>query len=80
MATVETPAERFYRNHLKNVSNYQKRNPEKMREKNKKFNDKLKEENGDKYQSRLSKQREYYQTVVKPKREADKKPLEELPQ
>jgi hypothetical protein len=80
MSSIETPAERFYRNHLKNVSNYQKRNPEKMREKNKKFNDKLKEENGDKYQSRLSKQREYYQTVVKPKREAEKKPAEELPQ
>lgn len=80
MSSVETPAERFYKNHLKNVSNYQKRNPEKMREKNKKFNTKLKEENGDKYQAKLLKQREYYQTVVKPKREANKKTAEELPQ
>lgn len=78
MTSTETPAERFYKNHLKNVSNYQKRNPEKMREKNKKFNDKLKEENGDKYQARLSKQKEYYQTVVKPKRDALKKTDEEL--
>jgi len=75
-----SPAEKYYKNHLKNVSKYQKNNPLKMREKNKKHNDKIKNEDPDKYQAKLLKQREYYQTVVKPKREAAKKTEEELPQ
>lgn len=67
-----SPAEKYYRNHLKNVSNYQKRNPEKMREKNKKHNDKIKIEHPDKYQARLERSRNYYQNVVKPKIMASK--------
>lgn len=84
MSTTEqevtiTPAEKYYKNHLKNVSNYQKRNPEKMREKNKKHNDKLKIENPEKYHARLEKSREYYKNVVKPKILASKQAIEELP-
>ena len=65
-----TPAERMYRNHLKNVSKYQKNNPEKMKEKNKKYNDKLKQEVPDKYFDLLQKKRTYYLTTRKPKLEA----------
>lgn len=78
-----TPAEKYYQAHLRNVSAYQKRNPEKMREKNKKHNDKIKNENPEKYQAKLLKQREYYQTVIKPKVQTTKKtpePEEELSQ
>lgn len=72
-----SPAEKYYRNHLKNVSNYQKRNPEKMREKNKKHNDKIKIEDPDKYQARLERSRNYYKNVVKPKVMASKQQSEE---
>jgi hypothetical protein len=73
-----TPAEKYYKNHLKNVSNYQKRNPEKMREKNKKHNDKIKNEDPEKYQAKLLKQREYYQNVIKQKKQLEKTTTEEL--
>ena len=39
-----TPAEKMYKNHLTNVSNYQKRNPEKMSVKYKKRIEKLKQD------------------------------------
>jgi hypothetical protein len=68
--TVEinlTPAERFYQNHIKRVGAYQRANPEKMREKCKKWNAKVKEENPDKYKEILEKKRKYYNEVVKPK-------------
>jgi len=73
-----SPAEKYYKNHLKNVSNYQKRNPEKMREKNKKHNDKIKNEDPEKYQAKLLKQREYYQNVIKQKKQLEKTTTEEL--
>ena len=38
-----TPAERMYKNHLKNVSKYQKNNPEKMRLKNQRRKERLME-------------------------------------
>jgi hypothetical protein len=72
-----TPAEKYYKQHLKNVSKYQKSNPEKMREKNKKHNDKIKNENPEKYQAKLLKQREYYQTVIKPRAHANKQLIAE---
>lgn len=75
--TPLTPAEKYYQNHLKNVSNYQKRNPEKMREKNKKHNEKIKIEDPDKYQARLERSRNYYKNVVKPKVMANKQQQEE---
>jgi hypothetical protein len=65
-----TPAERFYLNHKKRVSDYQKANPEKMREKCKKYNQKLKEEQPEKYEQLLEKKRKYYLEVRKPKLEA----------
>lgn len=64
---ILTPAERFYQNHIKRVCAYQKANPEKMREKCKKWNAKLKEENPDKYKEVLEKKRQYYHEVSKPK-------------
>ena len=70
---VSTPAERMYRNHLKNVKTYQQKNPEKMREKCKKYNERIKAD-PEKHQATLSKKRAYYLTVVKPKRELEKKP------
>ena len=70
---VSTPAERMYRNHLKNVKTYQQKNPEKMRDKCKKYNERIKAENPEKHQANLSKKRAYYFTIVKPKRELEKK-------
>ena len=58
--TVLTPAEKMYKNHLKNVSNYQKRNVEKMREKNKIYFLKIKTEMPEKYNAMLLKKKEYY--------------------
>ena len=68
---ILSPAERYYRNHLKNVITYQKKNPEKMREKCKKYSDKLKEENPEKYQVMLDRKKLYYINTIKPKRERD---------
>lgn len=62
-----TPAERFYKNHIARVSAYQKNNPEKCRDKCKKYNKKIKEECPEKYAELLKKKREYYINVVKPK-------------
>lgn len=67
-----TPAEKYYQNHLRNVSAYQKRNPMKMREKSKKHNDKLKNEAPEKYEIKLQRSRDYYQNVTKPKAMAAK--------
>lgn len=67
---ILTPAERFYQNHIKRVCAYQKANPEKMREKCKKWNAKLKEEQPDKYKEVLEKKRQYYNEVRKPKLDA----------
>jgi len=69
---ILTPAERFYQNHIKRVCAYQKANPEKMREKCKKWNAKVKEENPDKYKDILEKKRKYYNEVRKPKLDAIK--------
>lgn len=74
---VLTPAERFYQNHIKRVCAYQKANPEKMREKCRKWNAKLKEENPDKYKIILEKKRKYYNEITKPKLEEEKKKLKE---
>lgn len=67
---ILTPAERFYQNHIKRVCAYQKANPEKMREKCKKWNAKVKEENPEKYQAILEKKRKYYNEITKPKLQA----------
>jgi len=62
----------FYEKHLKRVSDYQKANPTKCREKCKRYNDKLKAENPEKYEIMLEKKRQYYLNVRKPKLDAQK--------
>jgi hypothetical protein len=64
---------RYYKNHLKTVSEYQKRNPEKMRIKNNAWNAKIKETDPVKYQAILDKKRDYYLNVRKPKLDAARK-------
>jgi hypothetical protein len=72
MSEELTPAERFYRKHIERVSAYQKANPEKMREKCRKWNAKVKEEDPEKYEEILEKKRKYYKEVRKPKLDAMK--------
>lgn len=67
-----SPAERFYANHLKRVSTYQKKHPEKCREKCKKYNEKLREEQPDRYKEILQQKKEYYISVRKPKLVAER--------
>ena len=56
-----SPAQIMYQNHLKNVAKYQKANPEKMREKNKRYLENMKKNNPDKYEDFLMKKAEYYE-------------------
>jgi hypothetical protein len=67
-----SPAERFYQNHLKRVSNYQKSHPEKCREKCKKYNDRLREQQPDRYAELLQQKKDYYLAVRKPKLVAER--------
>lgn len=69
---ILSPAEKFYALHLKNVSNYQKKYPEKCREKNKRYFDNVKEKTPEKYREMLNKKRDYYINVIKPKRDLEK--------
>jgi len=68
----EAKAVAFYEKHLKRVSDYQKANPTKCREKCKRYNDKLKTSDPEKYAEMLEKKRQYYLNVRKPKLEAQK--------
>jgi hypothetical protein len=67
-----SPAERMYANHRRNVAAYQLRNPEKMRTKTKKYLDKIKTDNPEKWDDMKRKKKEYYLSVVKPKRQAER--------
>ena len=68
-----TPAMRMYENHKIHVLKHQKKHPEKVNEKVRRYIKKLKAEAPEKYEAMiLQKQRDYYQRVVKPKREAKK--------
>jgi len=67
-----TPAEKMYQNHLKNVSNYQKKNPEKMKIKCLRYNEKIRSD-PEKYEELKQKKKEYYLNVVKPKNEEKKR-------
>ena len=69
---IEDKAKLYYEKHLKLVSDYQKANPEKCREKCKRYNDKLKEEDPTKYEAMLERKRTYYKDVRKPKLDAEK--------
>jgi hypothetical protein len=62
-----SPAEKYYTNHLRNVSRYQKTHPEKMREKCNKYNARLRED-PEKYAAALAKKRAYYYDVVQIKK------------
>ena len=59
-----SPAERYYANHLRHVSRYQKQNPEKMRANCNKYNEILRK-NPEKYAASLAKKRNYYHEIVK---------------
>jgi len=73
-----SPAEKFYALHLKNVSNYQKKYPEKCREKNKRYFNNVKENSPEKYKEMLEKKKEYYLSFVKPKRDLQKEERKSL--
>jgi len=60
-------AVRYYKAHLKAVSEYQLRNPDKMRAKANNYNAKIKATNPAKYEANLAKKKAYYDTVRKPK-------------
>jgi len=62
-----SPAEKLYQNHLANVKRYQRKNPEKMAAKAKKYMEKLKSD-PEKYAEFLEKRRKYYNEVTKPKK------------
>jgi hypothetical protein len=62
----------MYQKHLKNVSDYQKRNRGKMNQKQKDFLKKLKEEKPEQFAVLLEKKKLYYQQVIKPKKEQEK--------
>lgn len=55
-----SPAQKMYQQHLRNVSNYQKRNAEKMREKQRKHLETIKQD-PEKYEELRKKRREYNQ-------------------
>lgn len=63
--------------HLKRVSAYQKANPDKCRDKCKKYHERLKED-PEKYAALLQKKKEYYLNVRKPKIEAEKSKKTEI--
>ena len=57
--------------HLDNVKRYQAKNKDKMRLKSRRYIEKLKRD-PDRYEEYLEKRRNYYHSVVKPKRESCK--------
>ena len=59
-------AEKHYMAHLTNVSNYQKTHPEKMSEKSKRYNEKIKSD-PEKYALFLQSKRDHYHNIVKPR-------------
>ena len=67
---VQTAAEKYYKQHLKNSLAWQKRNKDSCNAKQRKYNTNLKENHPEKYEEMLAKKRQYYIDVVKPKKEA----------
>ena len=65
---VLTAAEKMYQSHLKNVAKYQKKNGEKMKEKQTRYLAKMKDE-PERYNEFLKKRRNYYKDVLKPRKE-----------
>lgn len=58
-----TPAERMYKAHLRNVANYQRKNPEKIKEKQRRYTQKRRE-HPQRHQEFLQKRRDYYRSVA----------------
>lgn len=71
--STESVAERFYRKHVDRVLAYQRANPGKVNEKNKRHYNKMKEENADKYKQYL----EYHRIYNRKLRENKKRGQEE---
>ena len=69
--TPMTPAEKWYANHLKNVATYQKKNPEKCKEKMKRYTESLKTDK-EKNEREMARRKAYYNNVVKPQKQAIK--------
>jgi hypothetical protein len=67
-----SPAERFYQRHLMYVKKYQQENKEKTAEKCKRYMEKVKAERPEKYEEIKQKRKDYYNNVVKPKKNANK--------
>ena len=63
-----TAAEKMYQSHLKNVAKYQKKNCDKMKEKQTRYLAKMKEE-PERYNEFLKRRRNYYKDVLKPRKE-----------
>jgi hypothetical protein len=63
--TEMTVAERYYLSHKKSMSEYQKRNKDKVNERNRLYLKKIKED-PERRQSYLQKKREYYLKITKP--------------
>jgi hypothetical protein len=59
-------AERYYLSHKKSMSEYQKRNKDKIKEKNKKYLERISED-PERRKTYLDKKREYYLKITKPK-------------
>lgn len=72
-----TPAEKMYRKHLQNVSNYQKRNPEKMREKHRQKMERIKEDPV-RYEEYKKRHREY-ERRFREKKKAESAPPDNEP-
>ena len=62
-----------YDNHAKRVSEYQKKNPKKITEKQIKYYNKMKNESPEKYKEMMEKKKKYYEEVIKPSRLLQKK-------
>jgi hypothetical protein len=70
---VLSPAQKMYQQHLRNVSNYQKRNVEKMREKQRKRLEVIKQD-PEKYEELRKKRKEYNESRKKVKEEVRPEP------
>lgn len=67
---------RYYLSHKKSMREYQQRNKNTSKDRNKKYLEKLKED-PERYKAYLEKKREYYLNKTKPKLEAKKKEEEQ---
>ena len=63
---------RYYKRHLQRVLIYQKANPKKANAKSKRYHDRIKKDDREKYQARLSRMREYALTRRKTQKEKEK--------